>query len=123
MLTAATPIHMVRSQSDVEFYDQAFYDDFRAKRAKNGIETHAITPKTGHALLNKADDQAFAFIRTMIPAKLYTGSVEWNSYDDKLAVISYGQEALGMVIESPQIAESFRQLISLVETLSDNQAA
>jgi hypothetical protein len=36
-------------------------------------------------------------------------------YGDKLAILSYGHEAIGMIIESPQIAEGFRQLLDLAE--------
>lgn len=116
ILTTAQPVYLVRSHSDVQFYDEEFFNSFRQRRADCGIVTHAITPATAHAKANLAEDAAMNFVRCLIPQDAYTGSVEWNAYGDKLAIISYGKEAIGMIIESPQIAESFRQLTQLMRS-------
>ncbi len=118
MLSANTPIYYVRSQADVKFFDEPFFDEFRIKRAQLGITTYGITPRTPHSLANKSQDTEMNFVRTMIPTKAYTAPVEWNVYGNKLAVISYGDDAIGMIIESPAIAESFRQLYQLASKAS-----
>lgn len=122
MLRTQKDIYLVRSSADIKFFDEQFFDAFRAKRAKRGITTHALTPDTTHARKNKAQDEQMKFLRTLIPSSSYTASVEWNAYGNKVAVISYGEEAMGMIIESPQIAESFRQLFALMQASQSNSA-
>jgi sugar-specific transcriptional regulator TrmB len=114
MLTAKTTIYLVRSPADVAFYDEAFFETFRKQRAARGIKTCALTPDLPTATHDPKVDAANLFLRTWLPADAYTGSVEWNVYDDKLAILSYGQEATGVILESPQIADSFRQLCKLL---------
>lgn len=114
MIAAGKPIYLVRSPEDVRFYDEAFFAKFRKERAAAGITTHALTPDLPSANHDPAVDIANKFIRTWLPADAYTASTEWNVYGDKLAIISYGSEATATVIESPAIAESFRQLYKLL---------
>jgi sugar-specific transcriptional regulator TrmB len=116
MLITGQDVYLVRSPADVAFYDEAFFADFRAKRTARGITTYALTPDVPSATHDKAIDAANKFMRTWIPANAYTGSVEWDIYGDKVALISYGSEAMGMIIESSQIAESFRQMLRLVQS-------
>lgn len=123
MLITGQDIYLLRSPSDVAFYDEEFFADFRAKRAARGITTHAITPDLPSATHDKAVDAANKFMRTWIPAAAYTGAVEWDIYGDKVALISYGAEAMGMIIESPQIAESFRQILKLLASTANSDPA
>jgi sugar-specific transcriptional regulator TrmB len=116
MLRTRQDIYLVRSPADDKFFDREFFNSFRAKRAKLGIQTFAVTPDVKDMPRDYAIDTRNMFFRTVIPETAYTASVEWDVYGDKLAIISYGQEAIGMIIESPQIAESFRQLFSLVKS-------
>lgn len=114
MLITGEDIYLVRSPADIEFYDEAFFADFREKRAARGINTHALTPDVPSATHDAAIDAANKFLRTWIPAGSYTGSVEWNVYGNKVALISYGTDAMGMIIESPPVADSFRQVLRLL---------
>ncbi len=121
MLRTSQPIYLVRSPADVSFYNQAFFEKFREKRAKLGIETYALTPNVASAVHDPATDTINRFSRTWIPADAYTANVEWDVYGDKLAIISYGQEAIGMIIESPQIADSFKQLFYLLRSVTPDK--
>lgn len=115
MLRTRQPIYLIRSPADVKFYDENFFANFRSRRAKLGIETHALTVDVASAVHDADADTSNRFYRTWLPADAYTGSVEWDVYGDKLAIISYGEEAIGMIVESPQIADSFRQLFQLIQ--------
>lgn len=116
MLRTRQDIYLIRSPADVKFYDEVFFAEFRRKRSELGITTHAITPNVASAVHNIDVDKLNKFNRTWIPAYAYTGNVEWDIYGNKVALISYGDEAIGMIIESPQIAESCRQLFNLLRT-------
>ena len=114
MLRTRQTIYLLRTPSDVKFYDESFFERFRRKRAELGIETIALTPNVASAVHNVDVDKANRFSRTWLPAGAYDANVEWDVYGDKVALISYGDEAIGMIIESPQIAESFRQVFGLI---------
>ena len=113
MLQTGRDIYLLRSPEDVAFYDEAFFADFRKKRSLLGIKTYALTVDVSSAVHDPKVDFKNKFIRTWLPAGAYTGSVEWNIYGNKVALLSYGKEAIGIIIESPQIAESFRQVFQL----------
>jgi sugar-specific transcriptional regulator TrmB len=115
MLKTGQTIYLLRSPSDVAFYDEAFFADFRKRRARLGIQTYALTPDVPSAVHDPVIDQQNRFIRTWMPADAYDGSVEWDIYGNKVALISYGQEAMGIIIESPKIADSFKQMFSLLQ--------
>ena len=114
MLRTRQDIYLLRSPADTKFYDEVFFEKFRKKRAELGINTYAITPNVSSAIHNEDVDALNKFHRTWIPASTYTANVEWNVYGNKLALISYGEEAVGMIIESPQIAESTRQIFAML---------
>ena len=114
ILRTGKTVTLVRSPADVEFYDQKFYADLQAKRRKLGIETIALSPNVPSAIHDPAVDRFNRFTRTWLPKDAYTAPVEWNICGDKVAIISYGHEAVGTIIESAQIAESLRQILALV---------
>jgi sugar-specific transcriptional regulator TrmB len=114
MLRTGKDIYLLRSPADVTFYNEAFFETFRKKRAKLGLTTYALTPDVQSAIHDPAIDLQNNFIRTWLGGQDYTANVEWDIYGDKIALISYGEEAIGIIIESPQMAESFRQVFNLI---------
>lgn len=110
------PIYIIRPDYNMDLYDFEYMSEIRHMARKAGIQRYAITPDRDKAPKNyKESDPYMILDRTWLPAGDYTAPVEWNAYGDKLAVMSFGNEAIGMIIESPQIAESFRQLYRLLE--------
>jgi HTH-type transcriptional regulator, sugar sensing transcriptional regulator len=114
MLKTGKDIYLLRSPADINFYNEAFFETFRKKRAKLGLTTYALTPDVQSAIHDPAIDIQNNFIRTWLGSQDYTANVEWDIYGDKIALISYGEEAIGIIIESPQMAESFRQVFNLI---------
>lgn len=123
MLRTRKTIYLLRSPADIKFYNEEFFLKFREKRAKLGIETQALTPNVKSAIHSPELDARNKFMRTWLPKEAYDASVEWNAYGDKVAIISYGQEAIGMIIESPQIAESFRRIFKLMQLGASHHTA
>jgi sugar-specific transcriptional regulator TrmB len=113
MLATGQNIYLLRTPADIHFYDEAFFAEFRKRRARLGIKTSALTPDVASAIHNIDVDKQNNFYRTWIDPESYTANVEWDIYGSKVALISYGEEAMGIIIESPQIAESFRQVFQL----------
>ncbi|HEY8999479.1 MAG TPA: helix-turn-helix domain-containing protein [Candidatus Saccharimonadales bacterium] len=115
ILATSKTLYLVRSPEDVVFYGEEFFAELRKKRSLLGIQTIGLTPDVPSANHDPTVDLKNKFTRTWIAADAYTANVEWNIAGDKVALISYGKEAMAVVIESAQIAESFRQVFSLAQ--------
>lgn len=115
MLKTGETLYLLRTPNDVRFYNPGFFAEIRQKRRALGIKTVGITPDTESANHDPELDKKDLFDRTWISPDAYTANVEWNVAGDKVALLSYGKEAIGMIIESPQIAESFRQVFGLMQ--------
>jgi predicted transcriptional regulator len=111
------PIYIIRPDYNMDIYDFDFMTKIRHMARKAGIPRYAITPDRKMAPKNYIEsDQFMLLTRTWLPASAYTAPVEWDVYGDKVAIMSFGQEATGVIIQSPQIAEAFRQLYKIMET-------
>jgi sugar-specific transcriptional regulator TrmB len=115
-LNSAKQITMVRSLHDIEFFGGfPEISKIREEFNKSSISRHMITPDSKEARIDwKNHDKKSSNTRTWLRANEYTSAVEWAVYDNNLAIISFGQEAIGMIIESQQIADSFLQILNLV---------
>jgi len=60
-------------------------------------------------------DRAMLIERTWVQEGDLSEPVEWVLYGNKLSIMSLGDEQFGMIIESPQIAASFRQIYNLLD--------
>jgi sugar-specific transcriptional regulator TrmB len=123
MLRTGQDIYLIRSPDDAKFYDETFFERFRTKRAALGITTYALTVDVPSAIHDTERDKRNNFVRIWLPPETYTAPVEYNIYGDKVAIISYGQEAIATIIESPQIADSFRQLFALIRMSNQDRAS
>lgn len=112
----AKPIHFIHTIAGIDFYGYGKMHNIRMMAVNAGIPRYALTPDTPKATVDyKETDKGFLLTRTWMQERDYTAPVEWGSYGDTTYIISYGKEALGMTIESPQIAESFRQLFAMLD--------
>jgi sugar-specific transcriptional regulator TrmB len=106
----------VHTTAGVDFYGFPSMHNLRMLAPLAGVTRRALTPDSPAATKDYATtDPQVLLKRTWLKKDDYTAPVEWGAFEDKVYVISYGKEALGLMIESPQIAESFKQLFSLLE--------
>lgn len=83
---------------------------------KAGIWRKALTPDAPEVSKNHVEsDTEMLLERIWYQPQEYTAPVEWSVYGNKVSIISFGEEAMGMVIDSPQIAESLRQIFAMLE--------
>ena len=120
-LSTNTEIVYLRAKSDLHGLDDNILHLIRNKFPAKGIHRRAITQDyqlpqlLPHERMNiNQSDKHMMLERTWIDSKDYTAPVEWAAYGDKLSIISFGKEAVGMIIESPQIAEGFKQIFELL---------
>lgn len=110
------PIYLLRTTSDVPDLGRDYLDTYRSQRAKSGIHTYALTPKTDIALRHQQSgaDKQMLFHRTFLPDNAYTAPVEIDVYGSKVALIAFGDTQMATIIDSPPIAEAMRQVLRLL---------
>jgi sugar-specific transcriptional regulator TrmB len=114
-LKEGKPISLIRSVHDEPYMSEDFLVTYKKKRAKIGIQTRALSPKNERSVKASEQDKAFLIDRVWLQPQDYSAAVEVDIYADKFALISFGEEAMGLIIESPQIAEAMRQIFQLAK--------
>lgn len=110
------PIRFLKTRADIEFFGFRFMHEVRNLAPKAGIQRQAFTPDAPETPINIAEsDKQMLLDRTWYLPDDYTAPVEWSTFGNKVSIISFGKEAIGMVIESQQIAESLRQMFALLD--------
>lgn len=110
IIVSCKTAYIIRSPFDNKFLSDEFYNDYQKRRADAGITTYICSSNISSAI----SDDRHKKIRTFLPETSYDSPVEYNVYANKVAIISFDKEAIGMIIESPQIAKSMKQLFQLV---------
>jgi sugar-specific transcriptional regulator TrmB len=93
-------------------------EEFIEKRIKQKIKVTAIIPSD---MDDKKKDALWLMERFNIDKKMYTAPVEIDIFGDKVAILSFGEELIGMIIESKQIAQSLKQIFTLATFISTNK--
>ncbi|MBU0981089.1 hypothetical protein KKC94_00170 [Patescibacteria group bacterium] len=110
-LTAKTEIFNYADSKSIRDYWPNYDEEYIKNRVKNSIYLKGISPldEYGKEVVKK-NSQSFREIR-LVPRSEFSFANEINIYDDKVAIISFGQdEILGMIIESPEIADTQRAI-------------
>lgn len=113
-LRTGQEIFLLRSPHDNDLMSKDYLLSYKERRAKLGLSTNTLSPDVPSATHDAEDDKQHNIKRTWLPKGAYTAPVEIDVYGDKVALISFGEEAMGTIIESPQVAEAMRQLFGLV---------
>lgn len=114
IISSRSEVYFIRSPHDIAFYGDAFFQSVKANKVKHNITTYALTPITKEGIKFSEDDEKNKIIRQWLPKDSYDAPVEWNIYGDKTAIIIYGEEQIAVQIESRSLAESMRQLFTII---------
>lgn len=112
-------IYLLRSPHDDALFGVKYFTDYKTTRAQCGIKTYMLNTTTDPKHWNAQTDNKYNIERTQLPKNAYTAPVEMSCYGSKLALISFGEEVIGTIIESPQIANAFRQVFSIMRSSVD----
>lgn len=86
-------------------------DDFIKKRVAKGMRVNALTPRDQEGRkTTQEEDAKMLYERTWVDPKAYNAPVEIDIYGNKIAILSFGKELIGVIVESPQIAQAMKQL-------------
>ncbi len=113
MLRTGQEIYLVRSLHDQDTMTTDFFAEYRRKRAKLGLQTYMLSPSGHPNTIRNIDADALKIFQVDLPKDSYTAPVEMDIYGNKVAMISFGEEAMGTIIESPQIARAMKQIFTL----------
>lgn len=121
ILRTRAEVDIVRTTADQQYFGNA--DDktsvlarYMDSRAKLSIASKLLAPALpGPVAWAEVNDERLKRKVTWFPPKAYTSPVEINVYGNKVSFISFGNETVGTIIESPQIAEAMRQLYAMAQ--------
>ncbi len=109
-LRTAKDVYFIRSDGDNNLLGEQLYK-FIEKRHELGLGVHGIEPAEEDVMrYAKKNDERLGRDMAWLPREAYNEPVNIYTYGDKTAIISYAEETIGVLIESPQIAAAFRQL-------------
>lgn len=114
-LRTGQDVYFVRTMADEEYFGDVLYQ-YMQKRAKRDIKAHGLAPYTkGTFEYAQKNDKDLKRDMAWFPPEAYKSPVEISIYGDKVSLISFGKEAIGTIIESPQIAEALRELFQMAK--------
>lgn len=113
-LRTKSDIYFLRTPSEVKVMGDDFYMRYKQKRAELGIKTYALTKKTAFSRMLANEDKKNRMERTWIDDDEYTAPVEINIYGDRVAFLAFGEEVMGVIVQSAAIAESMRQVFDII---------
>lgn len=104
-----------RTAADNEYYGQGLLD-YMGERAAKGIKTDMISPWQ-RRMAADAPTENIRLKRdvTFVPPEAYTAPVEISVYGSRVAITSFGEEAIATLIDSPQVAEAMRQVFAMAK--------
>ncbi|MGH7240206.1 MAG: TrmB family transcriptional regulator [Candidatus Saccharimonadales bacterium] len=116
-IRAKQDIYLLRTMADAPSLTEDYLNKYRVRRAQLGITTYALTPESdiGRQHQTSGEDDKMLFHRTWLPAKSYTAPVEVDVYGSKTAFMMFGEEIMGVIVDSPQLAEAMRQVFGLLK--------
>lgn len=116
--SGAKEFYFIRPVKSTVSYERAYgrwFKNYRERRAAAGITTYGITPDDADTNHDPKVDASWKLVRTWLRPSDYSAPVEINLYADRVAVISYGKEVFGLVIENAPLAKAFKELFKLAD--------
>ena len=118
-LTSKTEIVNYGNSKEIRTHWPTYDEDYVKERARRKIYLRGIAIDDEYGrLVQEKDKSNFRELR-LIPKERFNFTNEINIYDDKLAIISFKDEIIGMIIESPEIANTQRTIFEMVWAFSD----
>lgn len=98
-------------------YDQ----EYVAERVKKKIYLRGIAPQDDYGDLVAEQNKASHREIRLVPGEKFPFHNEINVYDDKVSIVSFGEdEVLGMIIQSQEIADTQRAIFTMAWSFAGN---
>lgn len=109
------PVYFILTPKAITYYGFERMTQLRMLAAEAKIPRYALTPDNTYATNYESSDKANSLFRTWLKDSDYNAAVEWGVYGDKVYLVTFGEEAITMIIDSPMVAESFMQIFKLLK--------
>lgn len=118
-LTSQTEILNYANSQEIRVHWPTYDEDYVTQRANKQIHLRGIAPDDEHGrMVHSRDTENFREIR-LISKEKFNFTNEINIYDNKVAIISFKDELIGMIIESPEIANTQRAIFKMTWEFCD----
>ncbi len=108
-------IHIVRTPADEKHFGDILYT-YMDQRAKLDIHSELLGAWQPYEIeWSKKNNERLKRTTDSFPPDAYTAPVEIAIYGSKVSYISFGDETVGMIVESPQIAQAMRELFGMAK--------
>ena len=112
-LTAKTEILNYSNSAEIRKTWPAYDEEYVQKRAEKKIFLRGLSPKDKAGEVVEAENEKYHREIRLIPSDQFNFTNEINIYDDKMAIISFEEQLIGMIIESKEIATSQRAIFNM----------
>ncbi|MBN1494929.1 hypothetical protein JW911_04310 [Candidatus Peregrinibacteria bacterium] len=112
-LTSTTEILNYANSMEIRRHWPTYDYDYVRMRARKKIFLKGIAPDDEFGKKVKQEDKNFFRETRLLPAKSFKFTNEINIYDNKVAITSYADELVGIIIESEQIADTQRDIFKM----------
>lgn len=123
-LTSKTEILNFSNSKEIRKAWPNYDEEYVAKRAEKKIFLKGISPKDKAGEIVKTEDGKYHRECRLIDSDQFDFTNEINIYDNKVSIISFKNELIGMIIESAEIANSQRAIFEMCwkfsEIMGDN---
>ena len=120
-LTSKTEILNFSNSEEIRKHWPTYNKDYVEKREKKNIHLKGIIPNDEEGKKVKAEDKLYHREMRLIPKEKYPFTNEINIYNDKVAIISFTDELIGMIIQSKEIANTQRAIFQMTWDFAGNE--
>lgn len=113
-LTSKTEILNYCNSEEIRKFLPNYDKDYVQKRVKKNIFLRGIAPNDQYGIDVQSHDSSSNREIRLIPKDQFNFTNEINIYDDKVAIISFKNELIGMIIESAEVANTQRAIFKMV---------
>lgn len=121
-LTSKTDILNYANSREIREYWPTYDEEYVSKRAKKKIFLRGIAIMDMEGMKVASENKKYYRNIRLIPKKKYDFTNEINIYDNKVAIISFGEGLIGMIIESKEIADTQRAIFKMAWELASSCA-
>jgi len=112
-LTSTTEILNYANSKSIRTYWPAYDEEYVKQRVRKNIFLKGIAPDDDYGQKVKRDDKKCLRETRLLPSKDFHFTNEINIYDNKVAITSFGDELIGIIIESTEIAHTQRDIFKM----------
>lgn len=112
-LSSKTDILNYSNSDEIRKHWPNYDTEYVKKRAKKEIFLKGLAPKDQAGEKVHKEDKKYHREMRLLPENQFDFTNEINIYDNKVAIISFNNELIGMIIESPAIAKSQRAIFNM----------